>query len=104
MPDAERYLQAYGRGDLSGFVELAVPIPFPDDLHTKLDLVNHVFHQWHEHRWAYDFETLCHRIRGAGFGQMERMSYQRSLDPELAQDREDHAPYSLTLDAVKTPG
>src|ERR1035438_10502568 len=94
VPDAERYIRAYCLEDLSGFVALAVPVPFPDDLPTKLDIVNHMFHQWQEHRWAYDFETLSHRLRVAGFARVERMSYQRSLDPELALDRENHAPYS----------
>jgi predicted SAM-dependent methyltransferase len=102
VPDAERYLRAYTRDDLSGFIELAAPIPFPKELPTKLDVVNHVFHQGGEHRWAYDFETLSYRLRSSGFGQIERMSYRKSLDPELAQDRENHAPYSLFVDAVKT--
>ena len=43
VPDAERYLQAYCRGDLSGFRELAVPDPFPEDLPTRMDIINHVF-------------------------------------------------------------
>jgi predicted SAM-dependent methyltransferase len=102
VPDAERYLRAYAHDDLSGFVELATPIPFPADLPTKLDLVNHVFHQSGEHRWAYDFETLSWRLRSAGFERVLKMSYQESLDPELAQDRENHAPYSLYVDAIKT--
>jgi len=29
------------------------------------------------------------------------MSFGSSLDPELASDREEHAPYSLYVDAVK---
>jgi predicted SAM-dependent methyltransferase len=102
VPDAERYLHAYCRGDLSGFRELGVPIPFPADLPTRMDVVNHVFHQWHEHRWAYDFETLAHRLHACGFGDIERASYQCSLDPLLAQDCENHSPYSLYVDAVKT--
>jgi len=104
VPDAERYLRAYTRRDLSGFVELAAQIPFSAELPTKLDVINHVFHQSGEHRWAYDFENLSHRLRSAGFQRVEKMSYQKSLDPELAQDRENHAPYSLYVDAVKTSG
>ena len=102
VPDAERYLHAYCRGDLSGFRELGVPVPFPGDLPTRMDVVNHVFHQWHEHRWGYDFETLAHRLHACGFGHIERASYQCSLDPLLAQDCENHSPYSLYVDAVKT--
>ena len=101
VPDAERYLRAYCRGDLQGFRELGVSDPFPWDLPTRMDIVNHVFHQWHEHRWGYDFETLADRLRSAGFARIERTDYKRSLDPVLAADREEHAPYSLYVDAVK---
>jgi predicted SAM-dependent methyltransferase len=59
VPDAGRYLRAYCAADLTGFQELEVPDPFPSDLPTRMDVVNHVFHQRHEHRWAYDFETLA---------------------------------------------
>jgi len=101
VPDAERYLQAYCRGDLVGFRELGVPDPFPEDLPTRMDIVNHVFHQWDEHRWGYDFETLAHRLRAAGFERIERAEYKASRDPELGQDREEHAPYSLYVEAVR---
>jgi hypothetical protein len=101
VPDAERYLHAYCRPDLSGFRELAVPDPFPEDLPTRMDVINHVFHQWHEHRWAYDFETLAHRLTSAGFVTIERRRFQCSHDPRLAQDRDIHAPYSLYVEAVR---
>ena len=101
VPDAERYLHAYCREDLEGFRDLAVPDPFPADLPTRMDVVNHVFHQWHEHRWGYDFETLAHRLRDAGFDRIARSEYKVSLDSELAQDLEVHAPYSLYVEAVK---
>ena len=100
VPDAERFLRAYCRDDHQGFRELAVPDPFPDDLPTRMDVVNHVFHQWHEHRWAYDFETLALRLHAAGFSRAERSSFAESLDPRLACDRAVHAPYSLYVDAV----
>lgn len=101
VPDAGRYLQAYARADLAGFHELAVPSPFPSDLPTRMDVINHVFHQWSEHRWAYDFETLAHRLRTAGFTLVEPSAYGSSRDPALAQDRPVHAPYSLYVEAVK---
>ena len=113
VPDAGRFLAAYCRsqdgGDLSGFRALAVPEPFPADLPTRLDVVNHAFHQWHEHRWGYDFETLEHRLRAAGFHRIEQTAYRRSLDPRLAGDATHpadaavHAPYSLYVDAVREP-
>src|SRR5262249_45249933 len=101
VPDAARYLEAYCRRDLSGFADLAVPMPFPHDLPTRMDVVNPVFHQWHEHRWAYDFETLSLRLRSAGFSTIERTAFRASLDERLACDLPVHAPYSLYVDAVK---
>lgn len=101
VPDTERYLHAYCAPDLSGFRELQVPDPFPADLPTRMDVINHVFHQWHEHRWGYDFETLTHRLHAAGFARVQKMSFRSSLLPALAQDRDVHAPYSLYVDAVK---
>ncbi len=101
VPDAERYLHAYCRPDLSGFRELDVPDPFPDDLPTRMDVINHVFHQRHEHRWAYDFETLAHRLSAAGFGAVQRKSFRQSHDARLAQDRDVHAPYSLYVEAIR---
>ena len=101
VPDAEKYLRAYCQPGLDGFYRLTSPVPFPDDLPTRMDLVNHVFHQWHEHRWGYDFETMAHRLSAAGFRDIQRMTFRQSLRPELAADREVHAPYSLYVDAVK---
>ena len=66
-----------------------------------MDIVDHIVHRWHEPRWAYDFETLAHRLRRAGFARIERTPYKSSLDVELAQDRDEHAPYSLYVDAVR---
>ncbi len=101
VPDAERFLRAYCRSDVEGFRDLEVPDPFPGDLPTRMDVVNHVFHQWHEHRWAYDYETLAHRLRAAGFSRVERSSFAQSLDTRLACDRPVHKPYSLYVEAVK---
>lgn len=103
VPDAGRFLRAYCREDTGGFDDLAFPEPFPVDLPTRMDVVNHVFHQWHEHRWGYDFETMAHRLKGAGFASVNQVSYRESRhDAALAAgDREVHAPYSLYVEAVK---
>jgi predicted SAM-dependent methyltransferase len=101
VPDGERYLHAYCADDDAGFRALAVPDPLPADLPTRMDVINHVFHQWHEHRWAYDFETLARRLSDAGFTRIVRSEYRQSLLPPLANDREVHAPYSLYVEAVK---
>lgn len=103
VPDVGRVLNAYAKGpsDLSGFRELAVPEPFPEDLPTRMDVVNHAFHQWHEHRWGYDAETLIHRLTMAGFVDATETEFGRSIVPALAADREEHRPYSLYVEARK---
>ena len=101
VPDAARFLQAYAAGTDEALRKLGVPDPFPDDLPTRMDIVNHVFRQWHEHYWAYDFETLAHRLRAAGFARIEQTAYRRSLLAPLGADREEHAVESLYVDAMK---
>jgi predicted SAM-dependent methyltransferase len=101
VPDAGRYLQAYCSGGFDGFHALGVSSPFPEDLPTRMDVINHVFHQWHEHRWGYDFETLSHRLSHAGFCKVEQSGYRQCRDSRLAQDAPNHEPYSLYVDAVR---
>lgn len=101
VPDVEQFLRAYSSNEIDGFAELGFAQPLPHDLPTKMDVVNHMFHQWHEHRWGYDFETLSHRLTAAGFKLVTRTKFGESLDPILANDRPHHAPYSLYVDAKK---
>jgi predicted SAM-dependent methyltransferase len=105
VPDVGRLLAAYCKGpdDRSGFQELGVPDPFPDDLPTRMDVVNHAFHQWHEHRWGYDAETLMHRLLAAGFVDVRESAFRNSMLEELAADRDQHRPYSIYVEARK-PG
>jgi predicted SAM-dependent methyltransferase len=102
VPDAARYLCAYVEGSRARFAALAVDDPLPDDLPTPLDVVNHVFHQWHEHRWAYDVENLTVRLRAAGLSEVAVSEYGASRLPQLAPDRAEHAAYSLYVECVKT--
>jgi predicted SAM-dependent methyltransferase len=101
VPDAEQFVRAYSQADVSSFEKLGWGQPFPTDLPLRMDVVSHIFHQGHEHRWAYDFENLSDRLANAGFSQISKLSYGNSLDARLAQDRLQHAPYSLYVDARK---
>ena len=102
VPNARKHMEAYLQPDLNAFDVLTWP-SFSKELPTRMDVVNHVFHQYHEHRWAYDFENLSDRLKTAGFGLVKEMGYERSIDPKLVCDRPIHAPYSLYVDAVKPP-
>lgn len=101
VPDVARYMAAYVARDKAAFNALAVEDPFPDDLPTWMDVVNHAFHQWHEHRWGYDVENLTRLLEAAGFSQVAASHYGRSRLPALARDREEHAAYSLYVEGLK---
>lgn len=101
VPDVARYMAAYVARDKAEFNALAVEDPFPDDLPTWIDIVNHAFHQWHEHRWGYDVENLTVLLHAAGLSDVAVSRYGTSRLPELARDRDEHAAYSLYVEAVK---
>jgi SAM-dependent methyltransferase len=102
VPDAERFMRAY----LEARPELWIELGFadgrlPSDMSDPIELVNHVFHQGGEHCFGWDFAALARALRRAGFPRVERQSFGHSLDPALAIDQPNHAPYSLYVDAAK---
>lgn len=101
VPDAGAYLRAYAAGTDDALGAIGVPIPFPDDLPTRMDVVAFAFHQWHEHRWGYDTESLTARLQAAGFRDVEAATYGVSRAEPLGRDRAEHAPYSLYVEGVR---
>lgn len=106
VPDAELYLRAYAAGGWSELARIRPLGPGNHDPHlgvtyrTRLELVNAVFRQGFEHRYAYDCETLARLLSDAGFG-VKRQSYGVSVMPDLAIDQALRASESLYIDAVK---
>jgi len=100
VPDAERFLRAYASGEPTEWEGLGWGV-LPHDIHTRMHVLNHIFHQEGEHLFGYDFETLKWVLRQAGFQEVVKMSFGKSLDPALAIDQENHRPYSLYVEARK---
>jgi predicted SAM-dependent methyltransferase len=103
VPDVARYMAAYVARDKAEFDALAVEDPLPADLPTPMDVVNHAFHQWHEHRWGYDADNLGGVLHAAGFAEVAIARYGSSRLAPLACDRDEHAAYSLYVEGMK-PG
>ena len=101
VPDAERYMRAYFDRGSEPWKELGFAQGLPADMQTNMELVNHVFHQRGEHCFGWDFATMEHALRRAGFQHVIRQSFGQSIDPPLAIDQPNHAPYSLYVEAVK---
>jgi predicted SAM-dependent methyltransferase len=107
VPDAELYLRAYCRG---GWEELHRIRPldanhtdfyFHCRYNTPMELLNVVFRQGHEHRFAYDFDTLRFVLSRYGFSEIVRQECGRSLNSELCLDQANRASESLYVDARK---
>lgn len=109
VPDAGAYLRAYGgswtdmqtlrslerRGD--GWYDPWLRCVY----RTQMEVVNAVFRQGHEHKYAYDEETLVCLLKSAGFSRVVRQSFNVSLDPEMTKDSESRKSESLYVEAVK---
>jgi predicted SAM-dependent methyltransferase len=106
VPDAGRYLQAYARGSwgelaaLRGLDALHTDPWFGTTYTTPMELINAVFRQGTEHKFAYDAETLVqllarHELRPVtcAFGQSQL--------PGLAADSPDRESESLYVEAIR---
>ena len=100
VPDAERWARAYANRDAEAWADLGFP-ELPEGMATPMMLLNHCFHQSGEHQFGWDFETLEHVLRQAGFVDVQRCEFGRSAVEGLAIDLPNHAPYSLYVEAVK---
>jgi predicted SAM-dependent methyltransferase len=107
VPDAGAYLGSYGQS-WESFARIrplyCVENRWKDKWEvysTQMQLINYVFRQDYEHKYAYDEETLILILRNAGFSNIVRQSYGISLDSEMAPDREDRSSESLYVEAVK---
>lgn len=107
VPDAGRYLLAYGQGD---WRQLAAMRPLDEHrvdrwfgirYRTRMELINAVFRQFGEHLFAYDAETLEATLRAAGFEQVGEKRYGQGAMADLCIDRADRAGESLYMEAVR---
>jgi len=107
VPDVEKYLRAYCQ---EGWQELSIIRPLDSerrDFHfnckydTKIELINAVFRQGYEHKYAYDYETLELLLYRYGFSTVKRQEYGKSLLDELCIDQQIRASESLYVEAVK---
>jgi predicted SAM-dependent methyltransferase len=107
IPDAEKYMRAYCA---DGWDEMTRVRPLKadhSDVHygskfqTKMEVVNAVFRQYFEHKYAYDYATLEFLLKRYGFAEVYKMSFGKSLKPELCLDQANRASESLYVEGVK---
>jgi predicted SAM-dependent methyltransferase len=107
VPDAQKYLQGYCLGGWDQLAKVRPLGPGLSDIHfgskynTKMELLNVVFRQYFEHKFAWDYETLEFALRRYGFPTVHRQSFGQSLLERLALDMPERASESLYVEAVK---
>lgn len=107
VPDAGRYLRAYCSGKWEPLEELRELGPDRSDPHhgskyeTRMELINAVFRQGYEHKFAYDYETLEYVLRKYGFTSVIQQSCGETALDGLAIDEPARAAESLYVEAVK---
>ena len=74
VPDAERTVAQYTRGELEGWG--------PSWVDTPMHFLNYIFRQGRQHKYAYDAETLGRLLTAAGFIDVKRRAFDRELDSE----------------------
>lgn len=107
VPDAGRYLKAYCQAGWKALARLRpleagrVDYYYKFPYRTRMELINMIFRQGHQHKYAYDYETLEFVLLRYGFSRVIQQQYGQSLLPELALDREDRAAESLYVEAIR---
>jgi|SRR5579864_2817377 len=107
VPDVEKYIHAYCAEGWEQLIEVRPLRPDHTDVHfgsrfnTKMEVLNVVFRQYFEHKYAYDFPTLEFVLRRSGFGGIQKQAFGKSLLSELCIDNPDRISESLYVEAVK---
>lgn len=110
VPDAGKYLQRYCEPGWDGLVEMRPLKPegqeyrdtwLNDTYATKMEMINAVFRQWGQHKYAYDAETLQLTMKQAGFSQVTQCQYGKSTNGLAPPDRIERQPESLYVEGTK---
>jgi hypothetical protein len=113
VPDGEKYLTAYCRGDMAGMKSFSclmsfdatsdsAPFSIESEIlpfRTKMEVVNFHFRQNGQHRFSYDFETLAQILEDCGFESIVRTEFGSTRQSGLAIDNQQRASESLVVEA-----
>jgi SAM-dependent methyltransferase len=109
VPDAGLYLHKYCEPGWDGLAETR-PLRKENGVYvdywleatyaTKMEVINAVFRQFGQHRYAYDAETLIHTVSTAGFEQVAQQQFGVSK-AETCPDTEERRSESLYVEGVK---
>ena len=99
IPDGRRYLLGYA-GGLDALRTFSPLLHSDNHFRTAMEVVNAHFRQGGQHRFSYDFETLCDLLLRSGFVDVQYSAFGDSRLPELAIDDSSRASESLYVEAA----
>lgn len=99
IPDGRRYLLGYA-GGLDALRTFSPLLHGDNNFRTAMEVVNAHFRQGGQHRFSYDFETLCDLLLRSGFVDVQYCAFGDSRLPELAIDDSSRASESLYVEAA----
>ena len=100
VPDMRKYIEAYIAPGWEVLNTVGCGGERPQDTFgTKIEALNHVFVQDGEHYGGFDSEYLRRTLQKAGFDDIEEVGWRAGRFPGGAIDREQHASYSLYMEA-----
>jgi predicted SAM-dependent methyltransferase len=100
VPDMRKYIEAYLAPGWDVLNQVGCGGDRPQDAFaTKIEALNHVFVQDGEHYGGFDAEYLRRTLQNAGFTDVEQVPWRGGRFPDGAIDREQHASYSLYMEA-----
>ncbi|WP_170107631.1 class I SAM-dependent methyltransferase [Photobacterium lipolyticum] len=86
VPDTEWPIAEYLDIRNDGYFEIAKKKWHPSWCVTRLEHINHHFREYHDHKFAYDYETLEHVLHEAGFSVVHKREYDPQLDCPVRRD------------------
>jgi predicted SAM-dependent methyltransferase len=100
VPDLRKYIEAYMAPGWEVLNQVGCGGDRPQDTFaTKIEALNHVFVQDGEHYGGFDADYLRDTLAKAGFDDIEQVGWRTGRFPGGAIDREQHASYSLYMEA-----
>ncbi|MDG3087801.1 methyltransferase domain-containing protein [Vibrio hannami] len=80
VPDTEWPIAEYLGTRNDGYFDIAKKQWHPEWCVTRMEHINQHFREYHDHKFAYDFETLEHVLYKAGFSVVRQREYDPQLD------------------------
>lgn len=87
MPDFEGYVQAYLTDSFHKLPKLRSVYPKSSEETRPMELLNHLFRQYGEHKFIYDFRSIKYLLESVGFVAVTKREKNVSSIPNWSSDR-----------------